>query len=659
MRTLTSHGTCPARACVALLAIALLGGCSGSSGGGGASSLTVVDFVGEGTDGFVFRDQPLVFRFSAPIDTESVSINALQVRKNGELVPGRIEIQGKEILWSPVVLPGDRNDYFPNNNPPINGLGFEGTTRYTVRMIANSPFAIHSRQGRPLSQPFQASFTTSNEFLPEEVPEPPVLDVATSPVFSPAPLVDGNPFSPNPADWPIVDPRRVSIRLDFSERVHPASLDPFTTITVVNISDVDVPGAGEPALVRLVQSPTADSVTAEALVSLGDDPDSSEPFEYEVRISGVADLALNPVEDDIVFHFHTADRPGEPNFGVVTETFANADMRDDANTSSGVQWGMGLLEGADVNARSIEFIPMLPRGPGVPPPNTFNLPHPLVEVGNPTTPNGSSFMMRFFATDLQMNDGESIVGLSWAPKSMFVFFSLYEDVTLMLGQKLKAAPLPGNELDFEYSRNYDQSLPNNPSVMFQGNYQTPAATDTRWFPWPEFQTDFEFSSQGNTHDLLFFWDMPEGGTTFQLFNNDSSRSFPKNRIFSNGGDSRARNGRENTQYEMRFEVVSKRSFATSLGYGHFATQGIPDYEAFLVLEDTARAGGTDVDVLWAPVTVEGGQAFLGDFSPNIDVADGNAAIAFRLAMTADPFTGIVPRIFSVSFAVADLDTGEG
>jgi len=621
-------------------------GCSGGGGGGGGGSLRVVEFVAGGTTEFVFRNEPLVFVFSNDIDPDSVSINGLQVRQGTELVHGRIEVNGNEILWSPVVLPDDRNDYTPPNNPPINGLGFLGGTRYTVQMLGGTPFSIQTKSGRPLQSTFSASFVTSDDFLPEENPAPP--DLLGTPIFDPPPLVDGNPFSSNRADWPILDPSEVAIRLEFTERLDPSKLDPFESMILTNISEgVVAPGVGEAALVRLIQSPTADAVTIEPIVSLGDRPRSTEPYDFEVRITpDITDLAGNPLPRDIVFHFRTADKFGEPNYRVVTETFDDTDFRDDSQTNA--KWGSnGVLEGADVMARTVTFIPMLPRGgiPGIPPPNTFNLPHPLVEVGNMFTV-GATFMMRFFPGDVSAVPGESIVGMNWAPKSRFAFFSDYENITLSLGHT------DVGSLQFEYQRNYTREVPNNPQVVFQGSYRVDANTDARWVPWPEFQRDFEYNTN---FDLVFFWDMPEGGTTFQLFKNDSTRTVPRNRLFANGGDTRARSGRENTQYEFQFELVTKRSFGVSRAYGT-AFNGEPlndtDYGGFLVIQEGSSAG-TTTKVQWAGATMEGDTVLPDAFVDNIDAVDGRSAIAFKVDMEADPFTGIVPRIRSVSFAVAD------
>jgi len=609
-----------------LCSLALVAVGCGSSGGGGSSQLAVVSFPPAGTDGAVFRDEPIEFTFSAPIDAESVSISALQVTQGGEVVQGRIEIQRNRIRWYPVVLPGDRNDYFPPNNPPINGLGFEGNARYTVKMIGNSPFSIRSRQGRPLARDFQASFITSTEFLPEDPPVRPRL--LGGPHFDPAPIVDGDPFSPDPADWPVFDPTEVRIRLVMSERIAPASLHPFESIFVRNVTDVPEPapaGVGEIALMDVALSPAADEIVLENIVSLGDWPNTDLPYEFEVTLGeGLTDLAGNAFDGPVVFHFLTADKPEEPNYRVVTETFDTVDNLDENETSA--EWGGGRLEGADVNSRLIEFVPT--------PQSRFNLPHPLVEAGNMTTPNGCRFQMKWDTTHINAIPGESITSMSWQPRSNFAFFSSYRDVTMKLGH------FPGGN-GAHLGIQFDVNIIPPATTVFQGDYQVPFGLDVDWVEWPTFRTDFEYDGE---HPLVMEWDMPEGGDTFQLFENKSNGNFQTHRIYANGGESRRRTPPENTQYNTRFVMVSKKSIGQSIPID--TEIGGADFDGFLVFTDTERPG-TRVRTLW-------GGSLNGlppqSFAEQIDIADFATHIVFRIELTANPFTAILPRVFSVSYA---------
>jgi len=630
---------------LALLAFA--SGCGGSSSGG--SVLTLVSFVGAGTDGVIYRNQPLEFVFSAKIDPDSVSIIALQLRSNDQIVPGRIEVDGERILWSPVVLPGERNDYNPPNYPPINGLGFEGATKYTVQMLGGSPFSMKSEKGRPLANSYQASFTTSTDFLPETNPVPPTV-LKDQIEFNPPPLNDdGNldPFSNDDSLWPLLDPSQVTILVPFSERMRPDPIDPFHTFTVTNITvvpDPAPPGVGEIALVDVELVPEADAMLATALVTLGDWPGSEDPYIFEVRLTtDLTDLDGNPLPADVVFHFKTADKFGELNYEVITEDFLTTTFRDSTNTNAKWIAGSGVLEGKDVGRRTTEFVPT--------PTSPFLLAHPLVDAANTFTPLGCRFQMRFGNSAVNANPGESIIGMSWAPKSSFLFYGSYRNVKMKLGHF--AGP-NGTDLDFFYDRNYDQGVPNNPLTVFSGDYSLPASTSTDWAAWPEFAKDFEYDT---SKDLILEWDMPEGGDTFQLFKNKSTASTPRNRLYSNGGADRASNGRENTQYNHRFTLVSKRSFGQSKGYGPSGTFGSTVYGAFLVVADLGRSG-TAYSVTWAEASAGSDVVPGATFYDDISRLNGASAAAFRAELTANAFTGVVPRIFSISFAVADADAAE-
>lgn len=610
--------------------LVVVAGCGGGGGGSGDSGgLAVVSFSFADTDGVVYRNEPLVFEFSSKIHPEGVSALGLQVRRGIEVVRGRIEIDGRLVSWFPVVLDNDRNDYFPDNAPPLNGIGLEANERYSVRMIAGASGAIRSRNGRLLSVPFESTITTREDFRPENPEVPPVL-FADRVEFDPAPIFAGNPFSPNPDDWPVVDPSEMSIRLRFSEPILPSSIDALESITLRNITQIPgvaPAGVGELALLQIIRSDTADELRLRNLVSLGDWPGTTEPYVFRLTITReISDLAGIPLSDAYVLHFKTADRPGEPNHAVITETFDTRDFEDvDATTG---RWGEGgELRGADVNLRTDDYVPL--------PQSIFLLPQPLVQLNNPVTPRGNRFQIKIDTNRVPNLPGESIVGLAWSPRSDFGFFSVYRDVVMKLGF------FPGGDLglfDPIFDRNYQ--VP--PVTVFRGDYTVPFALDAPWIDWPEFTTDFDLNID---LPLVMEWDMPEGGDTYQLFRNKSNFNATTDRQFANGGADRAITGRENTQYNTRFYLVSKRSFGQSLPIDTFL--GKADFGAHLLQVDPDRAG-TDVILTWAgsfgdPVEPD-------DFVDDLDELDGFTHFVFRAQLVANARTGEVPGVRSLSVA---------
>ncbi len=610
---------------------------------GGSKALAVSSVVGVADDGFVYRNQSIRVEFDTRIDGETVSSRALSVLLAGEIVPGRVEVanDGRSVTWFPTVLPGDRNDYIPETAPPINGLGLAANTSYTLQVLGDSPLAITNRRGTPVNETLTIDLFTTDEYQPEDEPAPPSIDPAAPLAFAPEQIQGGDPTSANPADWPLVEPADLKIEVRFDEALHPSSVLGMCQVFLTNVTSLANPplGVGEPALIRTALGPDARTLVVEPLLSLGDDPDSSEPYEFEIRITDdVTDLAGNALAEDIILHFRTADRPGEPNFKILTETFDDTTMRQDDTTA---EWGDGSVIGADITTRTLSYVPLLPRVPGNPPPNSFNLPHPLVEVNNPATPEGCRFQMRFSSTDVRVEEGELLAGMSWGPKSNFVFQSLYEDITIRVGT-LAQAP----QLENEFDRNYVPPSEQNPMTVFEGDYSVNNSLDQTWEPWPAF---VRYPAWGRQTSLVFEFDMPRGGTTFQLFRNDSTRSFPRNRIFANGGASRAVTRGENTQYDTRFELAAAGSVALSTGYDSTLAAG--DYETAVIVTDPSRTG-TIVESRFAG-SDPGGAPDENDFATDINSADGRAAIAFRLDLIGNPGTGIVPRVLSVHIAVRD------
>lgn len=639
----------PRRSLVLTLGTVLLGilalgipACSDGSSGKKRGPLAVISIEGIAPDDTVARNQFLEVTFDAPVDRETVSASAFAVFLGTEIVPGRIEIakNDRSIRWFAVVLPGDTNDYFPRTSPPINGIGLPAFADLRLEILADAGRGIRSRRGDALESTFSIDFRTTDAFLPEDPPVPPGL--ALNPLtIDPAPIQEGDPTSPDPADWPLIDPVDPIFTIHFDESLDPGTVLAMRTVCIINVSEPAIPvsGVGEAALVHVDLAPDARSVTIDPVLTLGDDPNSADPFAFEIRLaSEIRDLAGNSLIPTVL-GFRTADTPGEPNYSIITETFDDASMSQGDTTAV---WGNGELIGPAVVSRTVDYIPMLPRNGGTPPPNSFNLSHPLIERGNPSTPDGVRFQMQFHPLDIP-HDDEFIVGMCWGPKSNFVFDSGYRNMVMKLGVRPEAA----FDLHFAFDRNFDPVIPGNPVTVFEGDYFVRNALEREWEPWPDFQDCILWNDD---RALVLDITLPDNGDTFQLFRNDSTRSFPRNRIFSDDEDSQARNSRENTQYENRFELVNATSLGLSKGYDARAV--VPDYETFLLVSDPSRTG-TSIDVSFAGTNI-GGEPDELEFDPDIDTADSREAIAFRIDLDGNPLTGVVPRVYEIHIAVRDL-----
>jgi len=314
----------------------------------------------------------------------------------------------------------------------------------------------------------------------------------------------------------------------------------------------------------------------------------------------------------------------------IVEKFTSTARRDAAVTNA-IWNGNGEVVGTVSSIpRIINYQPME---------SGFNLSHPLVGTNDPLTV-GCRFQMKFEPQFVGFGIGESIVGMDWAPKSGLVFQSTYADVSIKLGHF-------DDSLSPSLRSTFDENYPPNepPSPMYQGDYVMPNASGRGWFPWPTFVTDFDYDA---TRSLVFEFDMPAGGTTFQLFRNFSNSPTPAYRRFGDGGSAEASNPTENTVYWTRFLVLQDRSYAQSIWID--TGDDSPDWlEPEIRVADLPDGtgvrpfyeGGEDADRDGVPETTTG-------FRELIDDIDGSRGIRFRLVLEGDPPTGAVPTVSRIA-----------
>ncbi len=209
-----------------------------SCGGGGTAAgqalpgVVLVGFSQASADN-VSLNTVLEFRFSSPIDPQSVSPDSIQVREGptfGRNAPGRFVVQADRVLFEPA-LPGlcDLSD-----------AGFRPGIEYHVTFVGHPEvFSLRSLAGDPLTATVVESFhtlpDTSPDLFRDHVPGTAPYLIASSPR-------DGaHPLSPSP----IVDAVRVrpgnEVVLDFSENLDPCSI----TEDSVHLAQYEV---GDPAL---------------------------------------------------------------------------------------------------------------------------------------------------------------------------------------------------------------------------------------------------------------------------------------------------------------------------------------------------------------------------------------------------------------------------
>jgi len=307
--------------------------------------------------------------------------------------------------------------------------------------------------------------------------------------------------------------------------------------------------------------------------------------------------------------------------------------RKDAEATTAIWIGDGRAVGVVSPPRISEFVP-LPQSP-------FLLAHPLIEVDNPYTPFGCRFQMRFESAAVGAVRGESIVGMNWAPRSNYLFPSSYPDMEVRLGY---FAGTDAQGLDPFFDLNFDPDHPEQPLLVFQGNYEVPSSLDAPWHPWPEFS--IFFPCDDDPRPIVFDVQIPEGGDTYQLLRNKSTASFPRNRLLANYGEDHAINWSENTQYNTQFVLQAVRSFAQSR-FVDFGSEAI-DYFTPRVESGPLPAGTSvkielegardlDQDGLPDPETATG-------WRENADEVDGYRYVRFRVTLQGNPVSGGVPEV---------------
>lgn len=316
----------------------------------------------------------------------------------------------------------------------------------------------------------------------------------------------------------------------------------------------------------------------------------------------------------------------------ILERFNDTDNRDAAQTSA--LWGNGELRGIPKSGPRTRI--------HRPSQSQFLLSHPLVEVGNPLT-TGARMQMIFQNFKVGAMPGESILGMEWSPKSNFTFASTYTNVKMILDH---AKDTPPDGINKTFDLNYDDRDATEPQVVYQGDYTLQNGTGVEWVPWPTFDAPFEYDSG---RPLLFEWDMPAGGDTYQLFKNESYFYIPFSRVFGDGGSERAVSTGENTTYWTRFTFFQDRAIGRSTWF-RISEDPAPDYHTPYVIAVTPP--GTSVHFEY-----EGGRDIVGNgeadpvsfsgFKADIDEIDGYEFIRFRVTLRPTD-EGAVPFVKSVS-----------
>jgi hypothetical protein len=310
----------------------------------------------------------------------------------------------------------------------------------------------------------------------------------------------------------------------------------------------------------------------------------------------------------------------------ILENFLTVTARDDAATTA--TWtGDGEVR-SQVSA---------PRTADVQRPESdFNLPDPLRTEGSRT-------QLLYSGSEIGLQRGESILGLSWGPKSNFVFASTYPDIEIKLG--------PGIFSNRGLDQEYDLSYLEPPVVVYRGDYTVPNSLDSPWQPWPQFTSDFDYRFDYDRPDglqarVVVELSAPPGGDTYQLFRHTFTPGrggITRTRNIGPFGSSTATNPQEITTYSMRFQVALTRTFAVSRFYDSGVAS--PDWMRPRGVGDLPPGTSIAIEVEGARDDDGDGQPDPGTasgFTRDVDAIDGLRLIRFRITLRGNVNAGTTP-----------------
>ncbi len=206
------------------------GGAGGSSTGATLPGVVLINFLQSNQDN-VPLNRSLEFRFSSPINPNTVNPDSIQVRAGplfGQAVAGRFVVQGDVVLFEPQI-PGlcDLSD-----------SGLKPNLDYRVTLVGNpETFAIRNLAGDPLAATITQTFHTRSDTDPELFEDQkPGQDPS---VVGSSPLDGAYPQAGSPVSDPVMVQQGNKVTIDFSENLQPCTLD-TTTVQFFQYATGDV-----------------------------------------------------------------------------------------------------------------------------------------------------------------------------------------------------------------------------------------------------------------------------------------------------------------------------------------------------------------------------------------------------------------------------------
>jgi len=644
----------------------LLVSCGGGGSGGGESGsgerLAVLSFSHAGRSD-TYRDAPLRIDLTAAVRRSSVTVSAVQLLSGDNLrtpVPGAFIRGGdhglpggRDVLWFDPTRRQATVDRFPRKKAldsiPMD-LPFGMAEQAQHRLEVSGPMtgdSLEDRAGRPIVKRYAAEFTTGGQYTPEDVPPEFIgFDGSADLAFVPPRAADG-----------LVE-YDAKIVLEFDEPIHPAAMEPGSTVHVRNLDVLDYLGGPIPIPGTFTPSTDGRTWTFTPSFHYG-----TGPYRIQVTLTdGIRDRAGNPLLRPIELEFLTRENPDVDTVHSLLEEFDTAKHADTAVTTA--EWNTltgGELTGGDITTTvvTVAYTPVA----GIS--NQILVDFPLVSsqltgaCPNAWT-NGARVMMSYTPTDIGV--AGAITNIYWGPAQNALFAATHDNIRIRVGHG-KSANL-GSTFDNNWAGGQA------PSAAYDGVYVVPQDADvniapgtnttlTNHWAWPKLTTPFEYDGQSPLLvdiacdaaldcQTLRAWFHGTGPIGFGYpgiralvgDRKDASSHFTQDAGYPNGYP---------MVYDVGFEIRRRRTFARSRYYD--SAQPNPDY-ADPILSPSVQPGGAEYVLEWqgapamedpnVPGKIVANESEATIWSSDIDVADGHRFLRFRVTLIANLNSETVP-----------------
>jgi hypothetical protein len=567
---------------------------------------------GRGTTN-VFRDNVLLFVFSAPVDLNTVNDRTIKI---GVPTSGGQFIEAKGSFYPYVVQAFDpisasfqpkrtyRNrvlfDPTSRRDPPDrrNPYGFLSNSTFNVTVPgidSDTTKTVKTKDGSPNLETYITSFATLDKYL-QDYTQPSIVKVEA--VDAPNVPLDGRTNVNSRAD----------IVATFTEPMFPAAFDPATSFRVYNASV----GRYVTGIIRA--SPDGLSFTFRPAFGYGKGPSNVQV----TLTTALTDRSNNSLDKGITVNFVSQFDPYSPSYNELNETFTNNAYEDITYipTYGKAEWnksGSGILQGTFSTA-SLEILYST---------GGLQLAHPWWVV--PVR------VQNVYASGVMGGTVRTIVGFVWRDAYPGTYNGTYPTVVTQIGNN--------NTNTVDQTGTWANSFAGTPTQVFSGSYTPPQTGE--WRNGPAFTTNWSYNGTSN---VVLDIDSRSNGTVQAYWRRDQNG-------VNVHYDSYSGTGFSTSHFDIRWLYLVDKSEAQSKWYD----TGVPSPNYLSPILIQTVPAGTVVTVLYqgakpdplAPSNPDTNSLSLWTSNPLADLP-GYRFIRFHVDMQSNLGTTTKPSLDTVT-----------